>query len=185
MHSLCGYRPLREQWIKTIEYPAILFLLIIVLLSIVLFVNKKQNYFTFPSKYLFVVYGILTIGFALIYLKPDLHSYILPERMWFDTNHFMISMLALFTGIYSWVSMKKAGLSQSILGRLQLIFITISIISGFLMMIKFEAIFSLVRIAYTLFDLSIVIITVLSIIFFIGEQFETHLIKLNHGKEKI
>ena len=175
----------REQWIKTIEYPAILFLLIIVLLSVVFYINKTQNYFPFSPKYLWVVYGILTIGFALIYLKPDLHSYILPERMWFDKNHFMISMLALFTGIYSWVSMKKAGLSQSILGRLQLIFITISIISGFLMMIKFEAIFSLVRIAYTLFDLSIVFITVLSIIFFIGEQFETHLMKLNHGKEKI
>ena len=176
---------IREQWIKTIEYPTILFLLIIVLLSIVFYVNKTQNYFPFSSKYLWVVYGILTIGFALIYLKPDLHSYILPERMWFDKNHFMISMLALFAGIYTWVSMKKAGLSQSILGRLQLIFITISIVSGFLMMIKFEAIFSLVRIAYTLFDLSIVIITVLSIIFFIGDQFETHLMKLNHGKEKI
>jgi hypothetical protein len=50
------------------------------------------------------------------------------------------------------------------------------------MMIKFEAIFSLVRIAYTLFDLSIVIITVLSFIFFIGDQFETHLNKLNLGK---
>jgi hypothetical protein len=175
----------REQWIKTIEYPAILFLFIIVLLSIVLFVNKKQNYFSFPSKYLWLVYGILTIGFALIYLKPDLYSYILPERMWFDKNHFMISMVALFAGIYTWLSMKKAGLSQSVLGRMQLTFITISIASGFLMMIKFEAIFSLVRIAYTLFDLSVVIITILSIIFFIGDQFETHLNKLNHGKEKI
>ena len=50
------------------------------------------------------------------------------------------------------------------------------------MMIKFEAIFSLVRIAYTLFDLSIVIITVLSIIFFIGEQFETHLNNIQKTK---
>ena len=175
----------REQWIKNIEYPAILFLLIIILASIVFYVNKTQNYFSFSSKYLWAVYGILTIGFAMIYLKPDLHSYILPERMWFDKNHFIISMVALFAGIYTWLSMKKAGLSQSVLGRMQLTFITISIASGFLMMIKFEAIFSLVRIAYTLFDLSVVIITILYIIFFIGDQFETHLNKLNHGKEKI
>lgn len=63
--------------------------------------------------------------------------------------------------------------------------IAISIVSGFLMMIRFEAIFPLVRIAYTLFDLSIVFISVLSIIFFIGDQFETYSYKLNHGKEKI
>jgi len=68
---------------------------------------------------------------------------------------------------------------------LQLIFIVIAIVSGLLMMIKFEAIFPLVRIAYTLFDLSIVFISVGSIIFFIWDQFETHTYKPNHGKEKI
>ena len=84
----------------------------------------------------------------------------------------MISMMALFAGIYTWLSMKKAGLSQSILGRLQLIFITISLVSGLLMMIKFEAIFSLVRIAYTLFDLSIVLSVLISIIYFLQVQIQ-------------
>jgi hypothetical protein len=92
--------------------------------------------------------------------------------MWFDTNHFLITMAALFAGIYSWVSMKKAGLSGSIISRLQLLFITISIVSGFLMMIKFEAIFPLVRLAYTLFDLSIVLSVIFSIIYFLQEQFQ-------------
>jgi len=175
----------REQWIKTIEYPTILFLLIIILVSIVFYVNKTKNYFTFSPKYLWVVFGILTIGFAMIYLKPDLHSYILPERMWFDKNHFTISMVALFAGIYTWFRMKTVDQPESILTRLQLIFIIISIVSGLLMMIKFEAIFPLLRIAYTLFDLSIVFISVLSIIFLIWDQFETHIYKPNHGKEKI
>jgi uncharacterized membrane protein len=134
---------------------------------------------------LWAIYVILTIGFAMVYLKPDLNSYILPERIWFDKNHFAISITALFAGIYTWLSMKKAGMSRSDLSKLQFICITISIISGLLMMIKFDAIFTLVRLAYTLFDICIVFITILSIIFFIGNQFETHLNKLNHGKEKI
>jgi hypothetical protein len=162
----------REQWIKTIEYPAILFLFIIIILSIVFYVNMKQNYIPFSPKYLWAVYGILTIGFAMVYLKPDLHSYILPERLWFDKNHFLISIGALFAGIYTWGSMKKSGLSQSILSRLQFIFIAISIMSGFLMMIKFEAILPLVRIAYTLFDLSIVLSVLVSIIYFLQVQFQ-------------
>jgi hypothetical protein len=74
--------------------------------------------------------------------------------------------------VYSWLAMKKSGLSESLLSRFQLILIASSIVSGFLMMIKFEAIFPVVRFAYTLFDVSIVLITILTITFFIGNQFE-------------
>ena len=102
--------------------------------------------------------------------KTNYLSYILPERMWFDKNHFSISMAALFAGIYTWLSMKKICSSGSILCRLQFIFIAISIVSGFLMMIKFEAIFPLVRLAYTIFDLSIVLSVIFSIIYFLQEQ---------------
>jgi hypothetical protein len=81
-------------------------------------------------------------------------------------------MAALFSGIFTWLEMRKVGLSGSILSRLQFIFIAISIVSGLLIMIKFDAIFPLVRIAYTLFDLGIVLSVLFSITYFLKEQFQ-------------
>jgi hypothetical protein len=162
----------REQYIKTLEFPAIFFLLITILLSVVLAVNAKQNYFPVSAKLLWIVYGLLTVGFVLVYLKPDLNSYILPERISLDKAHFLITMIALFAGIYTWLSMKKDGASQSFLGKLQLAFNTISIISGIFMLIKFDAIVLLASLAYTLFDVAIVLSTIISIAYFIESQFE-------------
>jgi nitrate/TMAO reductase-like tetraheme cytochrome c subunit len=162
----------REQWIKTIEYPVIFFLLIVILLSIVFYINREQNWFHLSSKYLWLVYIILTIGFALVYLKPDLNTYILPDRVWLDKNHFLISMIAVFSGIFTWLSMKKEGMSGTILSRLQVICIAVLFVSGLFMMIKLDAILPLVRLAYTLFDLSIVISVVLSIIYLLQVQFQ-------------
>jgi hypothetical protein len=146
--------------------------LITILLSVVLAVNAKQNYFPVSAKLLWIVYGLLTVGFVLVYLKPDLNSYILPERISLDKAHFLITMIALFAGIYTWLSMKKDGASQSFLGKLQLAFNTISIISGIFMLIKFDAIVLLASLAYTLFDVAIVLSTIISIAYFIESQFE-------------
>jgi hypothetical protein len=161
----------REQYLKSLEYPAILFLLLTLLLSVLCSVSSGQNYVKTSATHLWIVYGLLTLGFALVYLKPDLNSYILPERIWFDKNHFAITLIALFVGIYTWLSMKKSGLSQSFLSRLQLVLIVISMVAGFFMMIKFEAIEPIVKIAYTLFDVAIVLSTISSIAYFISNQF--------------
>jgi hypothetical protein len=112
---------------------------------------------------------------VLVYLKPELNAYILPERLWLDKAHFLITILALLAGIYTWLSMKKDGDSQSLLSKIQWVLITISILSGVLMMIKFEAIEPLVSIAYTVFDVSIVLIIIVSIIYLINNQFVKNL----------
>lgn len=169
---------IREQYIKTLEYPAFFFLLITILLSIVWTINLRQNYFSSSEKQLWIVYGLLIVGFVFVYLKPELNAYILPERLWLDKAHFLITILALLAGIYTWLSMKKDRESQSILSKIQLVLISISILSGGLMMIKFEAIEALVRIAYTVFDLAIVLIIIVSIIYFINNQFVKNL-KMN------
>ena len=54
-----------------------------------------------------------------VYLKPDLHSYILPERIWFDKNHFIISMVALVAAICTGSIMKTDDQPDSTLKRLQ------------------------------------------------------------------
>jgi hypothetical protein len=46
-----------------------------------------------------------------------------------------------------------------------------AVISGILMMIKFELIYQIVRVAYTIFDISVVLSVLISIIYFINDQF--------------
>jgi hypothetical protein len=160
----------REQYIKTLEYPAAIFLLLTILLSVLCFINSKENYFRVSLKHLWMVYGILVIGFILVYLKSDLSSYILPERMTLDKNHFLVSVAALLAGIYSWLEMRKNNESKSLLGKFQFVLIAVAVVSGLVMLIKFEAIYSLVRIAYSLFDLAVVLSTIVSVIYFIRTQ---------------
>jgi len=162
----------REQIIKSFEYPAILFLLISILISVACYVNRKQNYIPVKAIHLFVGYILVMAGFMLVYLKPDVNSYILPDRLIFDKNHFIITVLALIAGLYIIIVMRKKEQSSSLIYRLQLIFLVIAAVSGLLMMIKFEAIYQIVRIAYTLFDVSVVLSVISSIIYLIKTQFQ-------------
>ena len=52
-----------------------------------------------------------------------------------------------------------------------IIFLILAVISGILMMIKFELIYQIVRVAYTVFDISVVLSVVISIIYLIIDQF--------------
>jgi hypothetical protein len=168
---MVGLSAFREQYIKSFEYPAIVFLLLTILISVACYINKKQNFFLVSSKHLLIVYGLLIAGLALVYLKPDVNSYVLPDRLTFDTNHFIITILALFAGAYTWVRMKKENPSYSLLSKLQALFLILAVLSGLLMMIKFNLIYQVVRVEYTIFDLSVVLSVLTSIIYLINDQF--------------
>jgi len=170
---MVGISAFREQFIKGFEYPAIFFLLIIGLLSLITYINKKQNYFLFKPLHLIIGYGLLISGFVIIYLKPDVNAYVLPNRLLLDKNHFLITIIAVIAGLFTWLQMKKEGQSDSVLSRLQAVFLSISVISGLFMMIKFDLIYQVVRIAYTLFDLSIVFSVLTSIVYLINDQFQS------------
>jgi len=171
---MVGLSSFREQYIKSFEYPAIIFLLIVVILSLLAHENRKHNYFLVNSKLLLIVYGLIIAGLTFIYLKPDVNSYVLPDRMTLDTNHFMITVIALIVGIFAWLQMRKDNLSSSLLGKFQALFLILSVISGLFMMIKFEFIYQIVRIAYTVFDLAIVLSVLTSIIYLINDQFSKY-----------
>ena len=171
---MVGLSAFREQYIKSFEYPAIIFLLIVVILSLLAHENRKHNYFLVNSKLLLIVYGFIIAGLTFIYLKPDVNSYVLPDRMALDTNHFMITIIALIVGLFTWLQMKKDNLSTSLLGKLQGMFLLLSVISGLFMMIKFEFIYQIVRIAYTVFDLAIVLSVLTSITYLINDQFSKY-----------
>lgn len=163
----------REQFVKTFEYTAILFLLLTVLISLICTAIFKKNYFELKTNYLTILYLLAAIGLSFIYLKPDLNSYILPSRLWFDKNHFIFSMIPLFIGIYSIFDMRKENLMKSLMYTLQLIFVGLVIITGFFIMIKFAAIEKIVYLSYTIFDLVIIGTTVNLIIYIINKQYKS------------
>jgi hypothetical protein len=168
---MVGLSAFREQYVKSFEYPAIIVLLLTILLSVACYVNKKQNFFLVSSNHLLIVYGLLIAGIALIFLKPDVNAYVLPDRLTLDANHFIITIIALITGAYTWIRMKKDNQSGSLFGKLQAIFLMLAVLSGTLMMIKFDMIYQIVRVAYTVFDISVVLSVLISIIYFINDQF--------------
>jgi hypothetical protein len=104
---MVGLSAFREQIVKSFEYPAIIFLLLTILLSVACYVNKKQNFFLVSSNHLLIIYGLLIAGLAFIFLKPDVNSYVLPDRLTLDANHFIITILALIVGAFTWIRMKK------------------------------------------------------------------------------
>jgi len=157
----------REQIVKSVEYPAFLFLLLVLVISILAGINARQRYLRISPSYLWILCGILAVAFAFIYLNPDLNSYILPERLWLDKNHFMISGMALLTSIYTCLAMRKAGHHPFWLYRTQNTAIWIAVLSGLLMLIRFEAIEPIVNVAYTVFDVSVVIGIFLTLFYFI------------------
>ncbi|MGQ9844427.1 MAG: NapC/NirT family cytochrome c, partial [Spirochaetota bacterium] len=161
----------REQSVKSVLYPSFLLLLIIALIAVFLAVNSHYKYFEINRTYLAITYLIAIGTFMLVWLKPDVHTYVLPDRMWFDKSHFMISMIALFISAWSYLTMRKDKKNWNLLIRIQLILIALAIISGGLMMIKFDAIESIVKIAYTLFDIVIVAGIFISMIYLVRKQF--------------
>ncbi|MZP54465.1 MAG: hypothetical protein GT600_03360, partial [Bacteroidales bacterium] len=105
------------------------------------------------------------------FLKPDVNSYVLPDRLTLDANHFLITVIALIAGAYTWVNMNKESTSGTLLHKLQGISLILAIVSGIMMMIKFELIYQIVRVAYTVFDISVVMSVLISIVYFINDQF--------------
>ncbi|HUV00032.1 MAG TPA: cytochrome c3 family protein [Bacteroidales bacterium] len=162
----------REQIIKSFQYPAIVFLFLTLLISMAGYFNKKENYMKIIPVHLLVGYILLMAAFVIAYLKPDVNSFVLPERLWFDRNHFFLTVLALAAGVFTWLKMRQEERTQSILYRLQSILISLALFSGFLMMIKFEIIYPVVRFAYTLFDLAVVLSVFITIFYLIDRQFK-------------
>lgn len=159
----------REQVLKPILYAGLGLLGIGVLVGLVaaLLVNafrlwNLNNAFRSTFVFLYAA-AILTAG--LIFIRPDLSSMILPDRLWLDSHHFVISMLVLLLGVYALVRIKTAspaGTPNSLSMKLIGTFLSLSIVTGALMLLNVDA---LSVITYNLFDLGIVgiLITVLVI----------------------
>jgi hypothetical protein len=168
---MMGMSAFREQIDKLFAYPAIIILLLTILISLACYMNRKDNFVRMNTKYLFILYGLLAAGVALVFLKPDVNSYVLPDRLTLDSNHFIISIFALVAGAYTWIRMKKENHSGTQLIEFQAFSLILAFISGIFMMIKFDLIYQIARVAYTVFDISIVLSVLIIIVYFINDQF--------------
>ncbi len=164
----------REQIIKSVLYPSFILLILLSIILILFEINKKYNFIQIENSIIIVISYILAlILFLLIWLKPDVHTFVLPERLWFDKNHFLISVISLAIAAWSYFNLKKYNKNLKIIYYLQLIFILIAFISGGFMIIKWDAIENIVRISYTLFDLAIVLSIFISIFYLVFLTFNS------------
>lgn len=146
----------REEIIKPIIYSEIGLLLIGILLSLVLSMASKSidlSKISINTKNTFIaVYAFILALTLFITLHPDLNSYILPNRLWLDSNHFIISALIILLGMFGlskiWNSSKEKPIVKYLLWAISLM-ISITLISGLIMLFNINL---LNGIAYNLYD---------------------------------
>jgi hypothetical protein len=159
---------IRESILKPVLYGAIGLLLILILVWAALYFrgnswgpNQIKN---LEMSYLGLI-GASIIGFIALIFSPDLTEDILPGRQFLDSNHFLTGILVLLTGILIYVKKNRNGFSN-VMG----IVLLSAFISGIFMILKFDFLESITRVAYTLFDLSLVSVVIITILSIVSEQ---------------
>jgi hypothetical protein len=152
---------LREEYLKPIFYSAfVLFIISLMMILGIKFIpdNIKNKIPASKLPFYITLAFILFLCIAIIlYFKSGMIDYILPSRFSLDANHFLISIVNMIIGIISLYLLYKN--SESIFTQKLIIVLLISsVVSGFFMIIQFNAIMPVVRYAYTIFDLSQVIL---------------------------
>jgi len=156
----------RESIVKPVFYFGIAALIILILVNILIsnlvrqkiITDKQQNRFSW-----LVSIGILGAG-IFGYFAGDLGNYMFPTRSFLDSNHFMLSLIVLLVGIWFYLKyqfMPDRKFSISLFSSL----ILITILSGIFMLLKLEFIETISHLAYTVFDLSLIGILIICILY--------------------
>jgi hypothetical protein len=112
---------------------------------------------------LLFIYAIILTAGIIIFLKPGMIEYMLPSRFALDSNHFLIStinILISLISLYIISSIKQKSKLDRILLKCIFTGLLVSIIAGFFMLVQFDGIYDVVKYAYTLFDISQVLLTI-------------------------
>lgn len=163
----------REQYIKPVSFVAMTLLLLWLLLSLILHVNLRLGLIGMSRSLLYFFWTIMLAFLVLVFLRPDLHSYILPEPIWIDSNHFYICIVAFLAGVYFWMDFRNKHQRRHWVTWSMGFFVGLAFFSGVLMLLKWQAIDTMVRVAYTLFDTSILLLLLASIVLLMQCQNKT------------
>ncbi len=147
----------REMYLKPILY----FLLLIVACLLVgwayqKLVEKKQALlpaFLAKNWVPLAIAGAAFIGVIIILMQPELKQYALPSRFWLDANHFFISALILGGAFIFALQQNQKNF------RGLLLLLVIAIAAGVFMFLKLPFIGLITRLSYSIFDLSLILLT--------------------------
>jgi len=148
---------LREEVIKPVIYAEIGLLTVGLLLSFIMsLVLQTFNLGQFGNgiKYMALFfYSIILAAMLFITLNPDLNSYILPNRLCFDANHFIISAVVILIGIFAlsklWSGSRNKTIVKYLLWSLSGM-IALTLISGIVILFRINLLSST---AYNLYDI--------------------------------
>ncbi|MBI9066577.1 MAG: hypothetical protein JEZ09_04750 [Salinivirgaceae bacterium] len=82
-----------------------------------------------------------------------------------------MSMLAILFGGFVLADLKKRNLKGSAAFKISIFFMAITVVSGLFMLIKFNSITHIVGVAYTIFDVAIIGLSFVSIVYFVNKSF--------------
>ncbi len=156
----------RESLIKPLFYFTLVAFLVFVVMNLFtasLFSNKLINEKQQKLVTWLVSLGILGAG-IFGYFARDLGNYMFPTRVFLDSNHFLISAAVLLAGVWFYLKYQLSTTKSFRFGLFSAL-ILIAILSGILMLVKVDFISILNRLAYTIYDLSLIGILIMNIFY--------------------
>jgi len=153
----------REEYLKPIFYGTFIILLtsIAIFLSIKFLPNSLRRHLSHRRMLYYIVSAfviILTLG-IILQIKTGMIGYILPRGFSLDANHFLISLANMGIAIVA-LYFTNRNSNMRLTTKIIIILLGLSLISGFFMIIQFNAILPVVRYFYTLFDLCQVLLII-------------------------
>jgi hypothetical protein len=130
----------------------------------------ERNVFLSPQKARLLVWVILAgvIAFFLIAaFSPGLLEYMTLSRCTLDANHFRIAVIIFLISIATMLSQKideKTLGTGIVMGKLGWLFMIAAAVSGMFILLKIGGLSIVTRLAYSGFDLSLVLMSLASII---------------------
>ncbi|MBN2355157.1 hypothetical protein JXO59_03540, partial [candidate division KSB1 bacterium] len=91
------------------------------------------------------------IGFLTLLAQPQLRQYALPSRFWFDSNHFLVSVVIII-GAFIFAVQQDRKMFQVLCAL-----VVITAVAGAIMLLKLPFIGFLTRLSYSIFDVAIVL----------------------------
>lgn len=154
-------------WRETYGKPILYGLLIVLFCSLIIFIGMSISarnggaISSLIARSPWIVGGGLGLMALLILSRPDLSEYMLPSRFWLDSNHFLVALLVIITGLVGLFLNANEQASKHLLAPRYLVILgglITAVVSGTFMFFNPPGLEMITRASYTLFDLSLIVI---------------------------
>lgn len=163
---------IRETWLKPFQYILAGFLIILAVVSILQQMAVKNRILSAQKATLlaWVILAAVTAFYLIAAFSLGLLEYMTLSRFTLDANHFWIASIIFLISIAILLSQKASNKISGLEGtirQLGWLFIIAGALSGMLILLKIGGLSIITRLAYTGFDLSLVLMAFISVISFL------------------